>query len=487
MTATVNYTPPRTVKRFIKSYLPERFFQRWIIGPVGSGKTTGIFMKLVTMAQLQAPSPVDGIRRTRAVIVRNTMPQLKDTTLVSWDYWFKDGVAGHWNATDKIFTLKFGDVECEVLFRPLDTPEDVRRVLSLEVTFAIFDEFVEIHQDIIRAMKARCGRYPSAVHGGCTNFGMWGSSNPGNEDDWWYEYLRIDEPERRPASMRYFEQPSGFSDEAENIENLPPDYYTNLAENEDEETGEKPSEAWVKRFIEVQWGYSLAGKPVVPTYNVTIHKSDKPLRPNPGLPLLIGYDPGLGGSAMIIGQEDLHGRLIVLDELVQRSYGTERLVTDRLVPLLNAKYNGYEVRIFPDPAAAQGATSDEKTSVDVLKKLARSKSDPNVKKWSVYFPTLDNKIQGRLNAIEHFTTRLTIVGPALVIDPSCKKLLRALGGGWHYATDRKGKTADVPEKNEWSHSGDGLGYLARACYLNAAKGKRRPATKRTYVNSYAAT
>ena len=155
---TVEYTPPPTIKAFIKHHVMGELFYDWIIGPVGSGKTTGIFFKLIYMAKLQAPSP-DGIRRSRAVIVRNTMPQLKDTTLVSWGYWFKDGRAGHWNATDKIFTLRYGDVECEVMFRPLDTPDDVSRVLSLEINFAILDEFVEIPKAIIDALSGRLGRY----------------------------------------------------------------------------------------------------------------------------------------------------------------------------------------------------------------------------------------------------------------------------------------------------------------------------------------
>ncbi len=487
MANVVNYKPPYTVGRFIKSYLPGVFFQRWIIGPVGSGKTTGIFFKLVRMAALQEPSPVDGKRYVRAVIVRNTMPQLKDTTLVSWNYWFKEGIAGDWNATDKIFTLKYNDCVVEVLFRPLDTPDDVRRCLSLEVTFAIFDEFVEINQEIIRAMKARCGRYPPALHGGATNFGMWGSSNPGNEDDWWYQYLRIENPEERPFSMKYFEQPSGFSDEAENTENLPNGYYENLAETEDEETGEKPSEAWVKRFIEVQWGFSNAGKPVVPTFRRNIHRSDTPLRPIRGLPLLIGYDPGVGGSALIIGQQDLDGRLLIYDELIQRGYGTERLVTDRLIPLLNTSYPGYEVLIYPDPAADSRTSTDERTSVDVLKKLARTPGNPDRKRWTIMFPTMDNRLQGRLDGIEHFTTRLTSAGPALMIDPRCKGLLRALGGGWRYPTDTKGKTVDSPEKNEHSHPGDALSYLARACQLGRTKGRSRTQilNQRTYVNQYA--
>ena len=177
MSNTIAYTPPPTASRFIKDFLPGELFYDWVIGPVGSGKSTANFFKLVYMAGLQQPGP-DGIRRTRAVIVRNTSTQLRDTTLNSWFTWFKDGQAGKWFATDKKFLLKFGDVECEVLFRPLDTPDDVARVLSLEVTFAILDEFVQIPQAIVDALSARCGRYPSTIAGGATNWGMWGASNP---------------------------------------------------------------------------------------------------------------------------------------------------------------------------------------------------------------------------------------------------------------------------------------------------------------------
>ena len=92
---------------------------------------------------MQEKSP-DGFRYSRCVVVRNTNPQLVDSTLVSWNYWFQDGTWGEWHASEKRFTLRFADVICEVLFRPLDTPADVVRVLGLEVTFAIIDEFREV-------------------------------------------------------------------------------------------------------------------------------------------------------------------------------------------------------------------------------------------------------------------------------------------------------------------------------------------------------
>lgn len=474
--ATINYTPARTVKEFIKHYKPHKFFADWIIGPVGSGKTTGIFMKLVNMATKQEKSPVDGKRRIRAVVVRNTGPQLRDTTIVSWNIWFKDGEAGKWYATDQRFVLRFADVECEVLFRALDTPDDVARVLSLETTFVILDEFVQIPREVVDALAARCGRYPSQKDGGATNWGMWGSSNPGNEDDWWYEALQkaerfvLDETaEEKQARINervlaggkgetnwtYFEQPSGFSPEAENLENLPGgrEYYTSLAVDK--------ADHWVKQFIEVEWGYSLSGTPVIATFNYDLHVSKTPLTPNPHLPLVGGFDPGMN-SAMIFGQLDLHGRLCVHDELVQRDMGATRFITNRVQPLLRIRYRNYDFTVSPDPASSQRTQTDERTVLQVISKHFKVKiADSN------------NRLPGRIEAIEHFTTRLTDAGPALLIDPRCKTLIRALRSGWRYNKTQKGDTAPEPAKNDYSHPGDAFSYLCKYFYKGIAGEERR--------------
>jgi hypothetical protein len=52
------------------------------------------------------------------------------------------------------------------------------------------------------------------------------------------------------------------SSEAENVANLPggPAYYTNQAKGK--------SEAWIKQFLESEWGFSISGKPVVPTFKL---------------------------------------------------------------------------------------------------------------------------------------------------------------------------------------------------------------------------
>jgi len=476
MATLINYTPPATVSRFIKDHLPGELFYDWIVGPVGSGKTTGIFMKLVYMAGLQKPGP-DGIRRTRAVIVRNTSTQLRDTTLNSWFTWFKDGQAGQWRATDKNFILRYGDVECEVMFRPLDTPQDVARVLSLEVTFAIVDEFVELPEAIINALSARCGRFPSAVMGGATNWGMWGSSNTSTEDNWWFDYLHSDKGVIQPGegvslhhrmvfdsrNARYFLQPSGFSDGAENVENLPGGkaYYTNQAKNK--------TDAWIKQFLESEWGHSTAGKPVVSSFNTRVHLSKTRLRYDPNLDLIGGYDPGIGGAAMILGQEDPEGRLMVLGEIITSGVGAQRFITERLRPYLSRGMPDLQPGRFivaPDPAANNRSSNDENTILATVKRH-----------YPVVIET-NNRLPLRLDAIDYYMNRMVYGMPGIVIDEqACPILVRALKGGWRFKLDNKENIREtgggaMPEKNHYSHPGDAFGYLCRYFHRQVVKNER---------------
>lgn len=447
---TIKYDPPPTVRDFIKDYAPGRLFYDFIVGPYGSGKTTGLFFKLAYMASLQAPGS-DGIRRTRAVIVRNTAPMLRDTTIVSWNYWFKDGEAGKWKATDKTFVLRFGDVECEVLFRPLDTPDDVRRVLSLEVTFAILDEFVEIPREIVEALSGRVGRFPAAKDGGATNYGMWGASNPGTEDVWWYDWLHTNLPD----NVKYFHQPSGRSPEAENLPNLRDNYYVDL------EVGKR--EEWIKQFIDAEWGYSASGKPVVSAFKPALHLSKKPLLYNPHLPLVFGLDPGYAGTAAVFGQEDLDGKLRVFGEVIAENMSADRFLADKLRPYVRNRFPEGNLICAPDPAAGNRAQTDGKAVIDIFARYYPVKKEGN------------NAISLRLNAIDHFATRLVGGEPALIIDEKeCPVLARALKGGWRWEMDPKRDIMKdiAPEKNQYSHPGDAFGYLCRYFHKQVEKNYR---------------
>jgi hypothetical protein len=442
---SITYTPEPIADAFIQ----DDRFHTYICGPVGSAKTTAIMFKIIHRAQLQEKSPIDGKRRTRWVIVRNTGQQLQDTTLKSWFTWFPDGAAGQWVSSTKTFWLRFGDVEAEIMFRPLDTPDDVRRVLSLEVTGAILDEFVEIPKPIVDALSGRCGRYPSAKDGGPTWWGMWGATNPGNEDNWWYDWLYSkwqDDPtgQEKYETLGYYQQPSGFSPLAENIANLPGQrgYYTNLAKGKKEE--------WIKQFIEVQWGYSLKGKPVYRSFNPVIHVSSRPLIYNPHLPLVMGFDAGLT-PAGVFGQMSPHGQLMVLAELTSSSMGAKRFCNELAKPILAMRFPNPALLIAADPATNQRSQTDEVT----VKRILEEEMGVKVHAQGT------NALAARLDAVDHFLTRLTDNGPALIIDPDCVTLIRGFKSGYRYPVSNKGQIGDSPEKNDYSHVHDAMQYLCQ--------------------------
>lgn len=250
MSNQINYTPPKSLAGFLTS----EAFVSLVSGPVGSGKSSAAMMKIAYHAKKMRKGR-DGVRRSRAVVVRNTNQMLTDATIPTFMTWFPEGVAGSYARTDKRFFLRFDDVECEVLFRGLDDANDVRRLLSLECSFGILDEYREIHPDIFNALQGRVGRYPSVANGGCVtdegvpNHHIWGATNAPDADTFWEEYMS--EP---PTTAQIFMQPSALSAECDWVENLVDGYYTTLAEGKTED--------WIDVYIHNKFGRSLSGSPV---------------------------------------------------------------------------------------------------------------------------------------------------------------------------------------------------------------------------------
>lgn len=228
----INFAAPPTVADFMAS----NAFVRLIVGPVGSGKSSGCITEILRRAAEQAPGP-DGIRRSRWLVVRNTYGQLRDTTRKTFEQWVPREL-GEWNEQKFSFTMRFNDIEAEVLFRALDRPEDKKKLLSLEVTGAYINEARELPQDVFDVLQSRVGRYPSKLQGGASWWGIWMDTNPMHTGHWLYSLMKTD---KRPRRFELFEQPDGLSPDAENVENLPLDYYVNLCDGKDAE--------WVDEYV----------------------------------------------------------------------------------------------------------------------------------------------------------------------------------------------------------------------------------------------
>jgi len=222
----VRYDAPPTVGRFMESNARVR----GIVGPFGSGKSSGCVMEFLKRAAQQAPW-TDGIRRTRFCAVRNTYGQLNDTTRKTFEQWIPAEL-GHWGEEEFTFYIQRGDIECEVLFRALDRPQHVNKLLSLELTGAYINECREIPKAIFDGIQGRLGRYPSKAQGGASWRGLWFDSNPWHQRHWLHQLFKRNTP---PQGFELYEQPSGLSPEAENVENLPDAYYADLCHGKDTE------------------------------------------------------------------------------------------------------------------------------------------------------------------------------------------------------------------------------------------------------------
>ncbi len=237
----IKYDAPDTLSSFMDS----NAFVRVIVGPIGSGKSSGCIMEILARAAGQARGP-DGIRRTRFCVIRNTYRQLNDTTKKTFQQWIPEAL-GKWNKQDFSFHMKFGDIDCEVLFRALDSPEDVKKVLSLELTGAYFNELREIPKLIFDGVQGRCGRYPSVIEGGVTWDGVWGDTNPWPTSHWGYKLFS----ETGAEGFELFEQPGGREPNAENVENLRPGYYARLCAGKDAE--------WIAEYVDAKYPSSDRG------------------------------------------------------------------------------------------------------------------------------------------------------------------------------------------------------------------------------------
>ncbi len=462
----LDYTPPKSLLPFLLSDK----FASFVIGPYGSGKTTAGILKIAYEAAKVAKSR-DGVRRSRVAIVRNTMPMLRDSTIPDFLKWFPDGVAGIYRKTERVFELQLGSggdkVVCEVLFRGLDDANDVRQLLSTQLTFGVMDEFREIHPQVYEALAGRVGRYPDKILvpprpewgvdekgnpiGGCVDDNgkpvkkIWGMSNPPDLDSWW-EQLLSDPPDNMHVSI----QPSGLSPEADWLQYLDSNYYENLAELHAND------QDWIDVYIHGKFGKSLSGQPVFRCFDQSLHVAKEELKPLYNTPLIIGIDAGLNPTA-VITQQTYDGRVLVLDAITANDggMGALRFIKEKLKPLLANKYskhlstnpapnpNTFSSLTFPsnllliiDPAAFQRAQTDERSVADVFK----------TEGFTVK-PAKTNTIAARIAAVESYLTRIIDGKPAILFCPEgARGLVKALRSGYRYRINTKGERDDKPEK-----------------------------------------
>lgn len=416
-------------------------FVRALLGPIGSGKSVACCVELMRRATQQEPSP-DGIRRTRWAIIRNTYRELVDTTIKTFEDWFPRSL-GLFRQMDMQFTIKkrLPDgtaFHAEILYRALDRPDDVKKLLSLELTGAWINEAREVPKPVLDMLQGRVGRYPSMREGGASWYGVILDTNPPDSDHWFYKLFEEDKPD----GFKLFHQPSGIGPQAENIDNLPAKYYSNMMAGKDKE--------WINVYVHGMYGFIADGKPVWPEYKDDIHSTDEHIAHYHKI--FVGIDFGLTPAACI-GQLSPSGQLQVIDELVCEDMGAQnfgKLLHQRL----STYYADCEIEIYADPAGEQRSQTDEVTPFQIL-------WNQGIQAW----PAHTNDFTIRREVVADAMQRLDFTGkPAFLIGPKAQMCRKACGGGYKYKRMQvtgEQRFQDKPDKqSRYSHVGDALQYMA---------------------------
>jgi hypothetical protein len=198
---------------------------------------------------------------------------------------------------------------------------------------------------------------------------------------------------------------------------------------------------------------TFEGKPVYGDFNRTLHVSTTAIKPEPGIPLLIGWDFGLTPAAIVA---QLVGRqLKILREFIETNGSISKLapvvegyLNTNFLPWVHAD----NITHYIDPAGFQKAQTDERTCADVMRTVfgQQTRIQPGPVAW-----------EQRKKAVEDYLTKTYGEGPGLLISDECPVLIEGFNGGYQYSE----KAIEIepamvrPLKNKFSHPHDALQYV----------------------------
>lgn len=463
------------------AFMNSRKFVKLICGPVGGGKSTAAIQELWRMALAQ--EPWRNVRRTKFIILRNTMAQLKSTVKPLIDQWFIEDPAqplGSWRLSENTFEikLKLRDktvVHTEFVLMAADTPEDVRRLLSMECSAAWVEEAREVDPVVMEGLMGRVARFPKRASGGVSYPCVICSTNPPPIGTFWHE--KMVEP---PENWDIFTQPAALladgsvNPEAENINNLHPDYYFNLVQGK--------TVAWIDVYLKNKFGSGGFGQPVLAdTFRKAFHVVETPLKPiySTLKPIVVGSDNGLTAAA-VIGQEDATGRVNVLGEAFVpkgTTMGYDRFMDNILVPKLrDIGVKPEHVIFMVDPACFQRSQANEVTIAMVIAQRGfQVKQAPT------------NSPERRVSACEGLLTRQIDGGPHLRISSECPHLSTALDWGYRNKKQAAGQESAVVEKNHFSHIAEAFQYFCLYYNNTSSTAMSRPQARKVLPRRFAYT
>jgi hypothetical protein len=477
---TIQYLPSATGTQFHNSNSDIRL----VLGNVGSGKSTMCIVELLKMAMLQRPDR-NNERTSKWVVVRETYPQLLETTFASFKLWLKPNKTTRRYTHSAPFRIRWTDkmadgtkLNAEFIFQAVSKPDDYENLKSLELTGGFINECGAMDGEIVGAVQSRLGRYPPPIDAvdednPITRVSLLMDTNPPEGDGW---VAQIEDTQ--PYGYSFFRQPgalivtpetdTGYSLNplGENFKYLgvgPHAYYL-------DRVGTMTKEQ-VKVLFCGEYGVTSSGKAVYKRqWDHEYHVADNLMKPIKGLPVLLGWDWGKGGESCIVGQVMKTGQMRILEEFTGDNMSLRAFAEDYVKPWLDEQFGPdslakgdkpWEIISTGDPAGlgSHGLSDDSKNYFHVL-------NDERVgvfRGWFMTKPAPSNHAEIRLNSVRHFLMGKTTRGlPLLQINGPCKSLIKGFNQSYEYERKQiKGKARykDTPCKSAESHPHDALQYL----------------------------
>ncbi|ASY69377.1 hypothetical protein [Sinorhizobium fredii] len=458
-----NYTPPGPVAQ---AFIVSTVLTRFIMGPLGGGKTTACAFARIYAALLApvARHPDDGIptRMCRWIVLRDSFRSAEKTVLESWKQWFPKGYPGSgWaGGNDRPVThrLRFIGpdgirIEAITEFAGLGENSIETLMKGREYSGAWLNEADTHAPGALEDLEQRVGRYPRAgllidPNAKRMRFVI-GDLNAPSIDSWVYQtFIKNPTPDRE-----FFQQPSGRSAEAENRFNLEDDYYDRIVRNQDDH--------FVRRMVDNEFGYSRSGKPVYDSFSRARHVSRAPIEFIPKLTLNVGIDISMNSlnPAAVFGQARAPGRIAVFDELyLGHGVGAARFAEALHQRILERYGAARAIRLWLDPAAAYGADR-EGGQLTAMEQIATTCGLP------VLLPANgSNELGMRLDAVKtELRGYLEPETHLLICSVGCPLLLEGMEGKYRYKKRPESASTEYEEQPEkthpWSDLQDGLQYL----------------------------
>lgn len=413
-----------------------------LMGPVGSGKSSAVVMEFFLQC-LESPVPVRGL------VLRESWPQLRDSTVVTWREWLPEPDLSVWHESERRMTVTAPGADGvrrshTMDFRHARRAAEASNLLSTEYSFIWLEECVPaldvgrgvmgggLPKDMFQlALTRQRQRGAHRLHIIC-------SFNPPPKSHWCFQdFVGPSLTEQGRAEMArkgfaFFKQPPG-----ENAAHLPPAYYDRLRE--------QLSPELVRRFVDGEPLTVYPGSRVYADVIEDVHiVDDVPLLP--GVGLISMHDFGRTPAALL-AQLTSEGQLRVVRELQLWGAATAKLA-EQMRLLLRNDFPGQDwLRGWGDPAGQNPTETDDTTSFKIMAKHG--------------FPLTAGALTflARREAVKVRCARMVGSQPALLISRAgCPLLCEALLGGYRYPQNMDGSIGYHPLKNDFSHLANCLEY-----------------------------